>query len=64
MTAFLDAIGYDTYDAGPLSEGWRLQGDAGTGYAYSADGSFGRLRPAGTGRLASLLARAKRPRDT
>ncbi len=25
VTAFLDAIGYDTVDAGPLSEGWRFQ---------------------------------------
>lgn len=64
VTAFLDAIGYDTYDAGPLSEGWRLQGDAGIAYAYSADGSFDRPRAAGTRQLASLLARAKRLRDT
>jgi predicted dinucleotide-binding enzyme len=25
--AFLDSIGYDAYDAGPLSEGWRYQRD-------------------------------------
>src|SRR4051812_28295119 len=24
VTAFLDSIGYDAYDAGPLAEGWRL----------------------------------------
>ena len=27
VAAFLDAIGYDTYDVGPLSEGWRYQRD-------------------------------------
>ena len=27
MAAFLDAIGYDAYDVGPLSEGWRYQRD-------------------------------------
>jgi 8-hydroxy-5-deazaflavin:NADPH oxidoreductase len=26
-SAFLDSIGYDTYDVGPLSEGWRYQRD-------------------------------------
>ena len=27
VAGFLDAIGYDTYDVGPLSEGWRYQRD-------------------------------------
>ena len=27
MTAFLDSIGYDAFDAGPLAEGWRFQRD-------------------------------------
>ena len=27
VAVFLDAIGYDTYDVGPLSEGWRYQRD-------------------------------------
>ena len=27
MTEFLDSIGYDAYDVGPLSEGWRYQRD-------------------------------------
>jgi len=59
VTAFLDAIGYDTYDAGPLSEGWRLQ--PGTiAYAYSTNGSFEHPQPAGAERLTSLLAQAKR----
>lgn len=38
VTAFLDTLGYDTVDAGPLTEGWRFQRDS-TAYAglYSAD---------------------------
>ena len=27
VTGFLDSIGYDAYDVGPLSEGWRYQRD-------------------------------------
>lgn len=27
VTRFLDSIGYDAYDAGPLAEGWRFQRD-------------------------------------
>jgi hypothetical protein len=27
VTVFLDSIGYDAYDAGPLPEGWRFQRD-------------------------------------
>ncbi|GAA2168921.1 MULTISPECIES: NADPH-dependent F420 reductase [Glycomyces] len=27
VTAFLDSIGWDAYDAGPLAEGWRYQRD-------------------------------------
>ena len=27
VTDFLDQIGYDAYDVGPLSEGWRFQPD-------------------------------------
>jgi predicted dinucleotide-binding enzyme len=62
VTAFLDAIGYDTYDAGPLSEGWRLQPGI-IAYAYGTNGSFEHPQPAGAGQLTSLLAQAKRYRD-
>ena len=31
VTAFLDAIGYDALDVGPLAEGWRFQRDT-SGY--------------------------------
>ncbi len=27
VARFLDSIGYDAYDAGPLAEGWRYQRD-------------------------------------
>jgi len=57
--AFLDAIGYDAYDVGPLSEGWRFEAGA-IAYAYSTDGSFDHPQPAGADRLTSLLTQAKR----
>ena len=40
VTAFLDSIGYDAYDVGPLSEGWRYQPDT-AAYAgiYAVPGS-------------------------
>lgn len=62
VTAFLDAIGYDSYDVGPLSEGWRYQRSTGA-YAYSGDGSFEDPQPADAARLASVLAQAERPND-
>ena len=58
-TAFLDAIGYDAYDLGPLSESWRFQAGA-VASAYSTDGSFDHPQPAGAEQLTSLLAQAKR----
>ena len=62
MAGFLDAIGYDAYDVGPLREGWRYQRET-TAYPYSTDGSLEHPGPADTERLASLLAQAKRYRD-
>jgi len=62
VTSFLDDIGYDAYDVGPLKEGWRYQSGAIT-YPYGADGSFENPQPADAERLASLLAQAKRYRD-
>jgi hypothetical protein len=40
VTAFFDSIGYDAYDVGPLSEGWRYQRDT-AAYAglYVPEGS-------------------------
>jgi predicted dinucleotide-binding enzyme len=70
VTAFLDSIGYDAYDVGPLSEGWRFQRDT-AAYAgiYNGDTSGTWPPPAGSGVristevLADKLAAAKRYRD-
>ncbi|MFC8146442.1 NADPH-dependent F420 reductase [Streptomyces paradoxus] len=75
VSAFLDSIGYDALDAGPLAEGWRFQRDTA---AYSepyfseghslaatnergADPGPGRTATADT--LRTALAAAKRYRD-
>ena len=67
-SVFLDSIGYDTLDAGPLAEGWRYQRDTpayGTPYAIPGS-SFG---VPGTGRrvtaetLRARLTEAVRYRD-
>ena len=40
VTEFLDSIGYDTYDVGPLAEGWRYQPDTPAyGQPYVAAGT-------------------------
>src|SRR6476659_9145008 len=40
VTEFLDSIGYDAYDGGPLSEGWRYQPDTPAyGQPYVAPGT-------------------------
>ncbi len=62
--AFLDAIGYDAYDAGALAEGWRFQRDlpAYNGI-YVRDGDSTHPQPGDAERAATLLAQAKRYRD-
>lgn len=62
VTAFADAVGFDTYDAGSLREGWRFENDA-TPYPYGTDGSFDHPGPADTAHIASLLAHATHRRD-
>jgi len=63
VTDFLDAIGYDAYDVGPLSEGWRFQRDtAAYAQTYSGD-SFDEARPAGAERLKERLAESRRYAD-
>ncbi|WP_345761594.1 NADPH-dependent F420 reductase [Diaminobutyricibacter sp. McL0608] len=52
VTAFIDSIGFDVVDAGPLSEGWRYQKDT---PSYGARLTAAELREA--------LASAKRYRD-
>ncbi|WP_275002373.1 NADPH-dependent F420 reductase [Promicromonospora iranensis] len=64
VTEFLDAIGYDTLDAGALSEGWRFQRDTPAytrPYFSETDPDTG--RPVFRGELATKLAEAKRYRD-
>ena len=61
VTDFLDGIGYDAYDVGPLAEGWRYQRDT-AAYAsiYAADSSFEEPRPLAADELRQHLADAKR----
>ncbi len=66
VTALLDRIGYDAYDLGPLSEGWRTQRDATAyGVMYAADPANWAAGPrsAKADELAQLAASAKRYRD-
>jgi 8-hydroxy-5-deazaflavin:NADPH oxidoreductase len=64
VTVFLDAIGYDTVDAGPLAEGWRFQpGTPAYGPVYSGgDPNFmdSPGEPANADTLRSALAAAER----
>ena len=66
VTGFLDDIGYDTVDAGPLAEGWRFQRDTA---AYGAPYSTGwgtaemKARTGDAERVRALLAEARRYRD-
>jgi predicted dinucleotide-binding enzyme len=70
VSAFLDSIGYDAYDVGPLSEGWRFQRDT-AAYAglYNGDTTGTWPPPDGSGvritaeTLAAKLAAARRYRD-
>ncbi|MFI9640151.1 NADPH-dependent F420 reductase [Micromonospora sp. NPDC051925] len=66
VTAFLDSLGYDTVDVGPLAEGWRFQRDT-SAYAalYAADpaGDFEQPAPVDAERLRAALAAARRYAD-
>src|SRR3954469_12665976 len=67
VTEFLDSIGYDAHDVGPLAEGWRYQRD--TAAYVMPCAAPGRAPPAGPGRqvtreeLREKLAAAVRYRD-
>lgn len=72
--AFLDSIGYDTLDAGPLAEGWRFQrdlpayvlpyiGDDGDAPTLGGNENPGLGRPVSREQLAAALADGKRYSD-
>ena len=66
VTGFLDEIGYDTVDAGPLSEGWRFQRDTaayGTPYTEGWGTAEMRERTGDAARVRELLAQSRRYRD-
>ncbi|MGI8590738.1 MAG: NADPH-dependent F420 reductase [Nakamurella sp.] len=60
-TEFLDAIGYNAYDAGPLADSWRFERDQ-PAYVmpYVENGDFDNPSPANAAKLEALLARATR----
>lgn len=70
VAAFIDSIGYDVYDAGPLAEGWRFQRDT-PAYAslYNGDTTGTWPPPEDSGvqvtadTLREKLAAARRYRD-
>jgi 8-hydroxy-5-deazaflavin:NADPH oxidoreductase len=62
--AFLDSVGYDAHDAGPLAEGWRYQRDTPAYVIPYADPEHDMApRPATAADLIPLLAAARRYRD-
>jgi 8-hydroxy-5-deazaflavin:NADPH oxidoreductase len=64
VTAFLDRLGYDAVDVGPLAEGWRYQRDT-PAYAviYAGPDGWADPRPANADTLLDALAKAVRYRD-
>lgn len=66
VTAFFDAIGYDTLDAGPLAEGWRFQRDTPayvTPYFGPGPDPMEAGTPVDTASLRAALAAARRYAD-
>jgi 8-hydroxy-5-deazaflavin:NADPH oxidoreductase len=67
VTAFLDALGYDAVDAGPLAEGWRFQRDTaayGAPYAGQGPDAWETATPVGADTVRAALAAARRYADT
>jgi predicted dinucleotide-binding enzyme len=64
VTAFLDRIGYDAVDAGPLAEGWRFQRDT-AAYAnlYATSDNWESPVPKDPAGIRSALAAARRYAD-
>lgn len=64
VTQFLDSIGYDALDAGPLAEGWRFQRDlAAYTKPYVGDGKSETGHPVDRAQLEAALREAKRYRN-
>ena len=66
VTRYLDEIGYDTVDLGPLSEGWRTQPDTaayGVLYAVNPQAWDQGARPAPAAVVAERAAASRRRRD-
>jgi predicted dinucleotide-binding enzyme len=61
-SAFLDAIGYGTVDAGPLAEGWRWQPGTPAHMVYAGK-TIHHAMSADAGRVREALAAATRPLD-
>jgi predicted dinucleotide-binding enzyme len=61
VTAFLDAIGYDAVDVGPLAEGWRYQpGTPAYGLVYAQGQSLDAAVPGDAEKVRTALAAATR----
>lgn len=63
VAAFLDSIGYDGFDAGPLAEGWRFQRDTAAYAGLYVDDDWARPVAADADRVRDRLAAARRYRD-
>ncbi|MEH1011583.1 NADPH-dependent F420 reductase [Micromonospora sp. CPCC 206060] len=65
VTTFLDALGYDTVDAGPLAEGWRFQRDtAAYAHLYSRNpDTWEGEKPVDAATVRAALAAARRYAD-
>ena len=64
VIAFLDSIGYDGLDIGPLAEGWRTQRDTAAYASLYADGDdWGTAVPADAATVRERVAAARRYRD-
>jgi predicted dinucleotide-binding enzyme len=60
VTAFLDSIGYDAVDAGPLAESWRQEPETPVYRSPYGPDSGESATPAGAGAIRAALAAARR----
>ena len=64
MIEFLDKLGYDVVDAGPLSEGWRFQRDTAAYVTpYGAPDDVTQAQTADADTIKTALGQAKRYRE-